>query len=253
MIWASAPSVTDTPRLRTSPCAPAGASSRTSKIDASGALSVMGRNAPSFTCPPGSSVALMATKTPAPATARKSKPRPGLARIGSLEVGDDLVTGDRELDPGEDRIERDRRSGTRGSPRSSSHRRAARRCARAAGAPCDRGAGAARSATISLVRLGHQLAYARLGDLARTERCVEIALALLRHAHVRHQQRHHRAIHLPALVDLDRRHAHAFLIDVGGKPRVAARDHAADVHPMRPHGGEEDQLATHRRTRGPAA
>ena len=71
------PSITESARFRTSPCAPAGASARTSTIEASGALSVIGRNAPSFTAPRGSSAALSATNTPAPATASEEFTTPG--------------------------------------------------------------------------------------------------------------------------------------------------------------------------------
>ena len=77
MICASAPSITDTTRFLTSPCAPAGASGRTSTIDASGARRVIARNAPLLTGPCGSSVDFNATNTPAPATAREEFTTPG--------------------------------------------------------------------------------------------------------------------------------------------------------------------------------
>ena len=77
MICESAPRATDTARLRTSPWAPAGASLRTSTTLAAGARSSMGRNAPSFTAPPGSRVDLTATNTPAPVTASDEFTTPG--------------------------------------------------------------------------------------------------------------------------------------------------------------------------------
>src|SRR5438445_7234449 len=67
---ASAASVTDTARLRTSPWAPAGASPRTSTMEASGARSRIARNTPWLIGPSGSSADLIATKTPAPVVAR---------------------------------------------------------------------------------------------------------------------------------------------------------------------------------------
>ena len=77
MTCASAPSIVDTTRFLTSPWAPAGASGRTSTIDASGARSVMARNAPLLTGPCGSSVDFRATNTPAPATASEEFTTPG--------------------------------------------------------------------------------------------------------------------------------------------------------------------------------
>ncbi len=77
MICARAPSATDTARLRTSPWAPAGASLRTSAMEPGGARSSMGRKAPWFTAPPGSSVDFTATNTPAPVTASEEFTTPG--------------------------------------------------------------------------------------------------------------------------------------------------------------------------------
>src|SRR5689334_8210277 len=73
----SAPSITDRDRLRTSACAPAGASGLTSTIDASGAVKLIGRNEPPLAAPPGSSVDFSATNTPAPATASEEFTGPG--------------------------------------------------------------------------------------------------------------------------------------------------------------------------------
>ncbi len=81
MICASAPRPTETARFLTSPWAPAGASRATLKIVPEGAFSVMGLNAPSFKAPPGSRVDLIATNTPAPATASELFTTPGTCAL----------------------------------------------------------------------------------------------------------------------------------------------------------------------------
>ena len=47
---------------------------------------------------------------------------------------------------------------------------------------------------------------------------------------------------VPPLEDLDRRDPHPFLVDVGREARVAPRHHAADVHPVGPHRGEDEDV-----------
>ena len=81
-----------------------------------------------------------------------------------------------------------------------------------------------------------------LGDPACTERGVEVALAFLGDPHVGHEQGHRGAVDLPPLEDLDRRDPHPLLVDVGREARVAPRHHAADVHPVGPNRGEDEDV-----------
>ena len=69
--------MTDTARLRTSPWAPAGASSLTSTIEASGAWKWIGLKVPALIGPWGSRADLMATSTPAPVVASVEFTTPG--------------------------------------------------------------------------------------------------------------------------------------------------------------------------------
>ena len=88
-----------------------------------------------------------------------------------------------------------------------------------------------------------QLQDALAGDPAGAEARVQVAQALVRQAHVGQQKRLHALHELAAFIKLDRRDADAFLKDRGGLARIAARRHAADVRPVRAHGGEKDELA----------
>ena len=97
--------------------------------------------------------------------------------------------------------------------------------------------------TVVLAELDQELADPFLGDPAGAERGVQIAETLVRQAHVAQNQGQGGLVRHPALIELDRWDADAFLVDVRGQARIAAGRHAADIRPMGPDRREYHQLA----------
>ena len=79
-------------------------------------------------------------------------------------------------------------------------------------------------------------------DTAGGKAGLEIAQALLGNPHVRQQDIEGGLVEAATLLDLHWRDANAFLVDLGGLARHAARDHAAHISPVGAYRGEKHQL-----------
>ena len=78
---------------------------------------------------------------------------------------------------------------------------------------------------------------------ASGQACLKVAEALVRYAHVGQQKLERCLIDLASLENLQWWDANALLIDLRCLARHAARHHAADIGPVRAHGGKEDEAS----------
>jgi hypothetical protein len=77
---------------------------------------------------------------------------------------------------------------------------------------------------------------------ARADHCLEVALPLAHAAHVGEDQVQRGVVGAPAIDDADRRDPDTLLEDLRRAAGQAPRAHAADVAPVRPHHGEDEEL-----------
>ncbi len=80
---------------------------------------------------------------------------------------------------------------------------------------------------------GADLVDAPFGDPAGGKARLQIAQALLGYPHVGEEDVERSLIEAAGFLDLDRRDAHALLVDLGRLARHAAGNHAADIGPVR--------------------
>ena len=102
------------------------------------------------------------------------------------------------------------------------------------------------------IEFGEQLRQPPLAEMRGAEHRGEVAAKIARVADVQRDHVEHVLAQPPGLVELHRRDAQAFLVDLGRHRVVGAVGRAADVALMRAHDGPEQPLAAieHRHERG---
>ena len=227
-------------RLRISPWEPAGAGRCTLTMVPGGALTSMGRNEPWLSGAAGSKIDFMAMKTDAAVTAAVELT--GNGTCGEAPVKSAVMRSPATVSA----------SGSNSGSKLAAHvgLEIVLEAIDTVGQAGDAGAHPRfRAVEIEPYGLEQRIdavaaadfVDALLRDPAGGQARLQVAHALFRHAHVGQQDIEHTLVEAACLLDLDRRDAHALLIDLVGLARHAARHHAADVGPVRAHRRKEDQ------------